>query len=208
MMVIIKTIVRPEEHEEKGCIRSTIKDDFYPDLKIQAVTPRWYYKKMYHGRDEYSRKILQSKKGTDESEYFKSYVEKCIESFDGEMGFSSVDLVTLIPNSDGKYYKNIIEIVKFVSSKFNKTSSPVFNRQPGQRTGPRRENRYKDIHGKFKIIDQDQIKGKKILLIDDIRTSGISILECADILLKAGAKEIISLSLGTNTSNEPPKGRA
>ena len=62
--------------------------------------------------------------------------------------------------------------------------------------------------GKFKIINQDQIKGKKILLIDDIRTSGISILECADILLKEGAKEVISLSLGTNTSNEPPKERA
>jgi len=208
MMVIIKTIVRPEEHEQKGCVRSIIKDDFYPDLKIQAVTPRWYYKKAYHEKDEYSRKILLSKKGIDESEYFKSYVDKCIVAFDEEMGFSSVDLVTLIPNSDGKYYKNITEIVKFVSSKLGKTSHPVFNREPGQRTGSHREDRYKDLHGKFKIINPDKIKEKKILLIDDIRTSGISILECADILMKEGAKEVISLSLGTNTSNEPPKGRA
>jgi len=207
-MVIVRPIVRPEEHEEKGCIRSAIKDDFYPGLKIQAVTPRWYYKKTYHERDEYSRKILQSKKGIDESEYFKSYTEKCIVAFDEEMGFSSVDLVTLIPNSDCKYYRTITEIVKFVSSKLNKKSHLVFNREHGQRTGSHREDRYKDLHGKFKIINQDQIKGKKILLIDDIRTSGISILECADILLKEGAKEVISLSLGTNTSNEPPKERA
>ena len=207
-MVIIKTIVRPEEHEQKGCVRSNIKDDFYPGLSIQAVTPRWYYKKAYHERDEYSRKILLSKKGIDESEYFKNYVEKCVTAFNEEMGFSSVDLVTLIPNSDGKYYKNILEIVKFVSTKLGKTSQPVFSREPGQRTGSHRGDRYKDLHGKFKIINQDQIKWKKILLIDDIRTSGISILECADILLNGGAKEIISLSLGTNISNEPPKGRA
>lgn len=207
-MVIIKMIVRPEEREKEGCIRSTIKDDFYPGLNIRAVTPRWYYKKSYHERDEYSRKILQSKKGCDNSEYFKSYVEQCIIAFDKEMGFSSVDLVTLIPNSDGKYYQNMTEIVKFVSSKLNKKSSQVFNREPGQRTGSHRENRFKDLHGKFKLINGDQIEGKKILLIDDIRTSGLSILECASILLKYGAKEVISLSLGTHTSNEPPKGRA
>ncbi len=198
-----KMAVRPEEHEEKGCIKSVIKDDFFPDLEIQGVTPRWYYKKIYHGSDEYSRRILRSKKGYDESEYFRSFVENCIDRFDQDMGFSSVDLITLIPNSNNKYYENIINVAKIVSSRLGKRFIPLFDREPGQRTGNHREDRYKDLHGKFKIKNQEQIKGGKILLIDDIRTSGISILECSEVLLTAGAKEIISLSLGTNTSNEP-----
>jgi predicted amidophosphoribosyltransferase len=195
--------IRPEEYEEKGFIRSIIKDDFYPGLEIVNVSPKWYYNQVHHSKDEYSKKILQSKKGIEEQDYFKPYVEKCLQAFEKELNLSDVDLVTLIPNSNNGYYKSIVELVKFIASKFNKSSFPVFVRQSGKRTGNHREDRYKDLHGKINLSDAKKIQGKNILLVDDIRTSGISILECSSILLSAGAKKVVSLSLGTHNSDAP-----
>ena len=76
---------------------------------------------------------------------------------------------------------------------------------PGRRKGNHRENRFQDLHEKFSIIDKKIICNKEILLFDDVRTSGISILECSDVLLKAGAKNVVSLTLGTHTSSAPMK---
>ncbi len=196
---------RPNEIESKGCIRFTIRDDYYPGLIIQGASPRWYYNKPHHGKDEYSKRLLNIKRNVDETAYFKPHIETCIEAFDDELGFSSADVISLIPNSNNEYYVNMRKIAIWISAKFNKRSFPTLRRKPGRRDGNSRENRYKDVHGKFEVIKRDDIIGKKILLIDDIRASGISILECSDVLLKSGTREIISLTLGTNTSKEPPK---
>lgn len=52
---------------------------------------------------------------------------------------------------------------------------------------PRRAN----IMGAYRVIDPARVAGKRILLIDDIITTGATASECAKILLLAGAKEVI-----------------
>jgi len=47
------------------------------------------------------------------------------------------------------------------------------------------------------------LKDKSILIIDDVRTSGISILECTSILNEKQVKDVKALVLGTNTNNPP-----
>ena len=42
----------------------------------------------------------------------------------------------------------------------------------------------------------DQFAGKRLLLLDDVLTSGNSMLACRKILLKAGAAEVVCLALG------------
>jgi predicted amidophosphoribosyltransferase len=201
----LKVAVRPVEHEENDCIKSILQEDFYPDLKVSAVSPRWYYKQIYHESDEFSKRIIRLKKCKDETKYFEPYVKNCIDKFKSVMGFSEVELVSAIPNSNNKYYGTIINLLKIVGIKLSVDSKFVLDRKPGRRTGHHREDRFNDLHGKFKVKSGIDVENKKILLIDDVRASGMSILECSSVLLKAGAKEIISLSLGTNTSKEPPK---
>lgn len=53
--------------------------------------------------------------------------------------------------------------------------------------------------GSIKVDKADRIKGEVVLLLDDITTSGNSLLACRRLLLKAGAKDVIMLALGKTT---------
>lgn len=52
------------------------------------------------------------------------------------------------------------------------------------------EQRYINIRGAFKLKNKDAFKDKTVLLVDDIKTTGATLDECARLLLIAGAKEV------------------
>lgn len=47
-----------------------------------------------------------------------------------------------------------------------------------------------NVLGAYKIVNAERIPGKRILLLDDIITTGATVGECARMLLTAGAKEV------------------
>lgn len=53
------------------------------------------------------------------------------------------------------------------------------------------EKRRANISGAYSVPDRELIEGKRILLIDDIITSGSTLGECARVLLSAGAAEVL-----------------
>lgn len=55
--------------------------------------------------------------------------------------------------------------------------------------------RRKNLRHAFAVKYPQKIKGKKIVLVDDVETTGSTLSECAKVLLKAGAKEVYSLTL-------------
>jgi len=55
------------------------------------------------------------------------------------------------------------------------------------------EERKENIRNAFSIKNGGQILGRKILLVDDIYTTGSTLTECAEVLKEAGAKEIIGI---------------
>jgi len=57
--------------------------------------------------------------------------------------------------------------------------------------GTRRTN----LKNAFAVMKPQYIKGKKILLIDDVFTTGTTVNECARVLKKAGASEVMVLTL-------------
>ncbi len=48
-----------------------------------------------------------------------------------------------------------------------------------------------NVTGVYAATEPERIKGKRILLIDDVITSGATLTECSKILKKAGAKSIV-----------------
>ncbi len=57
------------------------------------------------------------------------------------------------------------------------------------------EDREKNVVGAFRVTKEDQIKGKRLLLIDDVYTTGATLRECSRVLKKAGAKEVKAITL-------------
>lgn len=53
------------------------------------------------------------------------------------------------------------------------------------------KERKKNVRGIYRTILQEDIAGKKILLIDDIVTTGATLAECAGTLLQAGADYVL-----------------
>ncbi len=57
------------------------------------------------------------------------------------------------------------------------------------------KERKQNVKQAFDVIDPDSLKGKSIVLIDDVWTTGATLDACAKILKKAGAHRIFVLTL-------------
>jgi len=58
----------------------------------------------------------------------------------------------------------------------------------------KRDERKKNVRNAFKVSG-NALKGKKVILVDDIATTGTTLNECAKALKRCGAKEVICLVL-------------
>ena len=65
------------------------------------------------------------------------------------------------------------------------------------------EERRANVLGVYKVPEGANVRGKRVLLLDDIVTTGATASECARVLLTAGAREVIFAAVaaaGTTTS--------
>lgn len=58
-----------------------------------------------------------------------------------------------------------------------------------------RKERLENIRGAFTVPDSSKINGKRILLVDDVCTTGATVDECAKVLLHGGAEYVDVLTL-------------
>ena len=62
-------------------------------------------------------------------------------------------------------------------------------------TGLDRRQRLKNVEGIFSLRFPDRIYGKKLLVVDDVYTTGATVNECARMLLNFGAEQVDVLTL-------------
>jgi ComF family protein len=64
-----------------------------------------------------------------------------------------------------------------------------------RRAGMDRKSRLESVKNAFEVVTPKLIEGKKILLIDDVFTSGATVSNCAKVLKKAGAEKAYVLTV-------------
>ena len=79
-----------------------------------------------------------------------------------------------------------IEIVKNALTRIRSTAS---------QTGLGRANRLLNIKGAFAVAPRESLENKKVLLVDDVYTTGATVNECARVLLDAGVQSVDILTL-------------
>ncbi len=75
------------------------------------------------------------------------------------------------------------------------TDSLIRQRNTPSQTEFGREGRLKNMHGAFVCAKPEIVKGKIILLVDDVATTGATLEGCAVALKEAGAKKVIAYTL-------------
>ncbi len=58
-----------------------------------------------------------------------------------------------------------------------------------------RKQRQKNVRGLFRVAKAEEYRGKVILIIDDVFTTGSTVNECAKVLSRAGAQEVNVLTV-------------
>jgi len=56
-------------------------------------------------------------------------------------------------------------------------------------------DRFKSVKGAFVVGNEEGIKGKVLLLVDDVYTTGATVCECTSILMGAGARDVKALTV-------------
>ena len=122
------------------------------------------------------------------------------DKYDEIISKHNVNLIIPVPISDGRLKTrkfNQSEVLCSQISEQNKINNSLLIRtkETPHQTGLSRQNREDNLKASFEVKDKKILKGKNILIVDDIYTTGATLNACAKVLKDAGAKEIITLTL-------------
>ena len=63
-------------------------------------------------------------------------------------------------------------------------------RETPSQTGLTRHQRRENVRGAFGVAQPEAVKGREVLLVDDVYTTGATVSECARVLRRAGANKV------------------
>lgn len=107
------------------------------------------------------------------------------------------DVLTWVPVSRlrklRRGYDQVELLAKAVGKELGMTPVPTLKKIRNNRPQSRLkgvEARRANVLGAYRILENTDVKGKRVALLDDILTTGATAGECARVLLSAGAKEV------------------
>jgi ComF family protein len=130
------------------------------------------------------------------------FAELMTEFMQRHIDYQEIDFVVPVPLHWRRYmfrgFNQAYEMIRYLIKRFplrvsrgnlrrTRHTLPQVNLTPDER----REN----IKGAFKVIRPEEFRGKSILLVDDVFTTGSTMDECAGTLKEAGAEEVIGFTL-------------
>lgn len=156
---------------------------------IAGWTGVWYYKDMV--RQSFLRFKFYGKRS-----YAKIYGKMIALKLVQEQ-MEGFDILTWIPVSRRRRFARgfdqvellALEVAKQLGITAVSTLKKIRHTPPQSGLGDAAHRRANVLNA-FRLRDQVQVQGKKILLLDDIVTTGATASECARVLMTAGAKEV------------------
>lgn len=118
------------------------------------------------------------------------------------------DLIVPVPASGKKRGYNVPELMALPLAKAMEVplAPQALERTRAKRhqAGLPLEQRMANVAGAFRAAQPQQVEGKRILLVDDVITTGTTAAACAQALLHAGADSVFALAFATVEFGAPP----
>lgn len=190
--VLCQKILKEQETDLCHHCRADTEEFSKPKLKISLVagwTSMWYY----NGKVRHS--IL----------LYKFYGRKTYGAVFGRLlamkltrePLCDYDILTWVPVSPLRRWTRGYDQVELIAlSAGEELGTPAVSvLQKVRHTKPQSRitnyaRRKANVMGAFAVPDPQLVAGKRILLLDDIITTGVTVSECARVLLAAGAKDV------------------
>ena len=158
----------------------------------QCLSPLYYYGSVRDSLHRYKFEGL-----TAYADIYSEFIVKCIDE-----NQISCDSITWVPLSRRRLRKRGYDqaellaklIAKHLGQRPVRLLKKLRDTPPQSRTGSA-EKRRANIAGAYACLRPALVQGKRILLVDDIVTTGATLSEAAKVLKKAGAKEVICATL-------------
>lgn len=125
-----------------------------------------------------------------------------------QTGFSREDVLTFVPIAPLRRLRRGYDQVELLAQSVGKeldvlpcrTLRKIRNTPPqsGIRDAARRRA---NVLGAYKAVTPEQFRGKRVVLLDDVITTGATASECARVLLTAGAKEVFFAAIAAANHN-------
>ena len=191
--VLCRKVLSARETDLCHSCRKTAPEFKFPKKNISFVagwTAVWYYKgqvreslhrfKFYNARsngDVYGRLLAMRLLQEDKTDF---------------------DVLTWVPLSPLRRFRRGYDqgqlLAQAVGRALNRPATSTLRKHrhtPPQSNIQDSAARRANVLGAYRAVHPENIQGKRILLMDDIITTGATISECARVLLTAGAKEVI-----------------
>jgi ComF family protein len=171
---------------------------FWHQIPIERATALFYYEA--HSETANILYELKYKSHPEIGEVMGRLVAKELQPsgfFDGIDGIVPIPLAKKRQRQRG--YNQSLEIARGISEI---TNLPIYNKVvrrnvfEGSQTNKGRWERNENVEKVFEMTDETAIHGKHLLIIDDVVTTGATVIACAKELCKAGNVKISVLSLG------------
>ena len=171
---------------------------FWHQIPIERATALFYYEA--HSETANILYELKYKNHPEIGEVMGRLMAKELQPsgfFDGIDGMVPVPLAKKRQRQRG--YNHSMEIARGISEI---TSLPIYNKVArrsvfeGSQTNKGRWERNENVEGVFELKDATAIQGKHLLIVDDVVTTGATVLACAKELCMAGNVKFSILALG------------
>ena len=165
-----------------------------------AYTPLPHFSAVYYYEGQIKRSLLKFKFYSESyyADIFGKAMAKKIRCLYDEVDFDAVCFVPMTKLNSRKRGYNQSELLALtVAEELNLSLEPCLEKVKSSlnQKDLTAKERAENVKDSFAIKDNADIRGKTLILCDDIKTTGATLKECSDVLFKAGAKDVYCLCL-------------
>lgn len=178
------------------------------DKEIDIDSP--YIKRVYYSisYNRFVREKIKDYKYNGKNYLYKPFSEIMIKTIKNKNMDNDIDGIIYVPTHRRKEalrgYNQAELLAKYISKKLSKPllgDSLIKIKWTKEQSHSNKIDRIINLKNSFQVKNSNIIENKRILLIDDIITTGATMEECSKVLINAGAKEVVGLALTSSKNN-------